>query len=119
MNLTVPACGPRKTSPQLLLLLPRTSSTRPSTNSSAEHPLGTLAPLTHPAMMSLMEAYRDPSGRSKSLVSLAWNRVVTTPTMRVTTLTPKGESSRRSVSERLVRAALDEAYAAFICIPLK
>lgn len=42
--------------------------------------------------------------------SLAWKGVATVPSMMVTTLTPKGESSSRRVSEMALTAALEEAY---------
>lgn len=56
-------------------------------------------------------AYRDVGGSTR-VGSLVWNDVAMVPSMMVTTLTPKGTSSRRSVSDRVVRAALEEAYVA-------
>lgn len=41
---------------------------------------------------------------------LEWNFVSIDPTMAVTTLTPKGRSSRRRVSEAMVRTALEALY---------
>ena len=61
-------------------------------------------------MMSSIGAYLEPVGRVSGALASKWLSIL--PIMMVVTSTPKGESSRRSVSEKLVSAALEETYVA-------
>jgi hypothetical protein len=60
-------------------------------------------------MISLIAVYRDLAGKI-TRGSLSWNEVLTVPTIRQTTPTPKGANSNLSVSEICTTAALDEEY---------
>jgi len=107
-NRTVPAWAPLHTiSP---FSFTRMSSIRDSASSLALVPPDLGLPLGGQDMISLIAIYWELAGRLRGPMFWA-NCVSTTPVMTVRTLMPSGASSRRIVSEILVKAALEEQYA--------